>query len=158
MSDRVVLMRRGRIAQEDTPQALFERPNSSFVGSFMGVENALTGVVKLVEPGRVVVASGGYEFAGAWTGTEPPSLGQRVVLMIRAEKVQLRTDTSPRAGMVLRGRVVTRVYKGKYTDTIVETPVGAIHARAWNQDQVPSDHVEILWNEASATIAPETKA
>jgi putative spermidine/putrescine transport system ATP-binding protein len=37
MSDRIVVMDRGRIAQIDTPRALYERPCSRFVADFIGV-------------------------------------------------------------------------------------------------------------------------
>jgi sn-glycerol 3-phosphate transport system ATP-binding protein len=36
MADRVVLMRAGRIEQHGTPQALYERPESTFVAGFIG--------------------------------------------------------------------------------------------------------------------------
>ena len=36
VGDRVVVMREGRVEQEDTPQGVFERPATRFVASFMG--------------------------------------------------------------------------------------------------------------------------
>ncbi|MGE0006979.1 MAG: ABC transporter ATP-binding protein [Parvibaculaceae bacterium] len=156
MSDRVVLMSRGRIAQEGPPQELFERPCSSFVGRFMGVENVLAGTVESIAPGRIGIAVDGHRLAGAWTGAQPPSPGQRVSLMVRAEKVRLFGEKPPPGGMALRGRVLTSVYKGKYTDNIVETPIGTIQARLWDQDRNVSGEVFVAWNEANATMAPET--
>src|SRR5690606_27854008 len=67
MSDRVILMRLGKVAQEGSPGDLFERPCSSFVGAFMGVENMVTGrIASIGADGRVVIAAEGHEFAGAW--------------------------------------------------------------------------------------------
>jgi len=43
MSDRIVLMRNGKIAQLDTPQAMYERPASRYVADFIGETNLLTG-------------------------------------------------------------------------------------------------------------------
>ena len=43
MSDRIILMRRGRIVQEGPPTDLFDRPATRFVADFMGVENLLEG-------------------------------------------------------------------------------------------------------------------
>ena len=45
MSDRVVLMRRGRIEQSGAPVDLFDRPVSRFAAEFMGFENLLSGTV-----------------------------------------------------------------------------------------------------------------
>jgi putative spermidine/putrescine transport system ATP-binding protein len=39
MSDRIVVMDRGRIAQLDTPRGLYERPCSRFVADFIGVSS-----------------------------------------------------------------------------------------------------------------------
>lgn len=36
MSDRIVVMNAGRIEQDDTPEAVFQRPRSRFVAEFMG--------------------------------------------------------------------------------------------------------------------------
>ena len=42
MSDRIILMRKGRIEQSGNPESLFDRPSSRFAASFMGFENLLT--------------------------------------------------------------------------------------------------------------------
>ncbi len=43
MSDRVVVMRAGRIEQEGSPDEVFATPKSHFVAEFMGVTNLLRG-------------------------------------------------------------------------------------------------------------------
>src|SRR5690606_34852533 len=43
MSDRIVLLNRGRIAQDGSPQDLFKHPASRFVAEFMGAENVFEG-------------------------------------------------------------------------------------------------------------------
>ena len=43
MSDRIALMRGGRIAQLDTPRAMYERPASRYVADFLGETNLLAG-------------------------------------------------------------------------------------------------------------------
>ncbi|MDW9452099.1 ATP-binding cassette domain-containing protein [Sinorhizobium meliloti] len=41
LSDRIVVMRGGRIEQSDTPEALYDRPSSRFVANFLGEANLL---------------------------------------------------------------------------------------------------------------------
>lgn len=41
MADRIVIMEGGRIAQQGTPEAVFNRPASPFVAAFMGAENVI---------------------------------------------------------------------------------------------------------------------
>ncbi len=45
MSDRIAVMRHGRIEQLGTPEALYERPTTAFVAGFLGVSNLLDGSV-----------------------------------------------------------------------------------------------------------------
>lgn len=51
MSDRIVVMDQGYIAQVGTPHVVYQRPNSSFVADFIGVMNFLPGIV--TQPGEV---------------------------------------------------------------------------------------------------------
>lgn len=46
LSDRIAVMRDGRIDQFDTPQELFERPTTPFVADFLGAANFLAGKVE----------------------------------------------------------------------------------------------------------------
>ena len=45
MSDRIAVMRDGRIEQLGTPEELYERPRTTFVAGFLGVSNLLDGEV-----------------------------------------------------------------------------------------------------------------
>ena len=62
VSDRVAVMRAGRIVQVGTPRALYERPSSVFVARFLGRANILHGKV---------LAAG----SGAPEGADPPADG-----------------------------------------------------------------------------------
>ena len=55
VSDRVVLMNRGRIEQVGTPQAVWEQPASPFVFSFLGQVNRLQG---RIEDGNLLIGIG----------------------------------------------------------------------------------------------------
>jgi putative spermidine/putrescine transport system ATP-binding protein len=62
LSDRMVVMRAGRIEQAGTPQAVFGAPASRFVAEFLGYENFLTladGRLASVRPERLVVGAAG---------------------------------------------------------------------------------------------------
>src|SRR3990172_10257628 len=45
MSDRIAVMRAGRIEQLGNPEELYERPRTGFVAGFLGVSNLLEGEV-----------------------------------------------------------------------------------------------------------------
>ena len=54
MSDRVAVMNEGEIVQLDTPDTIYEDPNSAFVAGFIGQQNFFNGVAH--EQGRVVTS------------------------------------------------------------------------------------------------------
>ena len=61
VSDLVVVMRDGRIAQMGTPTELYEDPADAFVADFMGEANVIAGEVLAAEGGRARLAIGGAE-------------------------------------------------------------------------------------------------
>ncbi|HEY0295869.1 MAG TPA: ABC transporter ATP-binding protein [Bordetella sp.] len=62
MSDRIAVMKDGRIEQTGTPQALYDRPGNRFVAEFLGIENflppALTG-----QPGTLALRADALRLA-----------------------------------------------------------------------------------------------
>ncbi|MEI8096019.1 MAG: ABC transporter ATP-binding protein [Spirochaetales bacterium] len=57
ISDRVVVMDKGRIEQVGTPQEIYQRPASAFTSGFIGTLNRLAGVWELPAQGVVRVGS-----------------------------------------------------------------------------------------------------
>jgi spermidine/putrescine transport system ATP-binding protein len=154
MSDKIVLMHRGRIIQEGSPSDLFDRPCSSFVGSFMGVENSIVGkVVSVSDDGRVSIAARGHRFTGNWTGAASAKAGEQACLMLRAKKVRRDEAGQSSASPMLVGRTIASVYKGESIEHVIETPLGTIHAR-WAERCEPSSSVAITWKESDVRIAP----
>ena len=88
MSDRVVLLRSGRIEQSGAPVDLFDRPVSRFAAEFMGFENLLPGIVREAHAdGRLVVAIGDVLIHGfSPTPAALPS-GAEALVAVRAERL-----------------------------------------------------------------------
>src|SRR5690606_19247473 len=83
ISDRVVVMERGRITQIDQPYRMYEHPRSRFISDFVGKANLLDGVV--AQPGavaRVTVGAATLEAPG-----DGLPVGARVLLCLRPEKL-----------------------------------------------------------------------
>jgi putative spermidine/putrescine transport system ATP-binding protein len=84
LSDRVILMTEGRVAQVGTPEEIYNFPRSLFVARFLGESNALQGAV--VECGRghaMVKLSNGQAVGGTCHETLPPD--SQAVVVIRPE-------------------------------------------------------------------------
>jgi iron(III) transport system ATP-binding protein len=106
VSDRIVVMEKGRIAQIGTPRELYDQPANAFVADFIGDANLLKGTV-----------SGGVFAAGGLALPVPGSDGA-ATLSIRPERIRL----------VLGGadRVLTATYLGSRMEYVVETGAGEL--------------------------------
>jgi len=67
MSDRIVLMRQGRIAQIGTPRDLYDRPASRYVADFIGDTNLLAGTVVECASGVTTLRVGDVALRGCAT-------------------------------------------------------------------------------------------
>lgn len=157
MSDRIVLMRRGRIEQSGVPVDLFDRPVSRFVAEFMGFENLLQGTVGEVRDREVaLVLSDAVRLIGPWSGKEPPQPGQSATLAVRAERIALTDDVSEGASdrNVLPCRSSGQLYRGKYLDHSVETAIGRVKVRSWDRGG-PTEARAVIWQSEDCVVLPE---
>jgi ABC-type Fe3+/spermidine/putrescine transport system ATPase subunit len=53
LSDRIIVMRSGRIEQQGTPTEIHEAPRTRFVASFLGMKNILSADIVTMSRGRV---------------------------------------------------------------------------------------------------------
>ena len=86
MSDRIVIMRDGRIAQIGTASEIYRAPQSRFVAEFMGETNLFP---VTVEGGSLVSCSQGVRIRAAAGSLGE---GERGLAMVRPEAVQLLED------------------------------------------------------------------
>ncbi len=130
LSDRIAVMRAGRIEQLGDAEALYERPRSRFVSQFLGSCNLLDGEVSGEEGGELRVSTPCGTMYVARDGDLPPP-GRRVTLAVRPEKVAL---TSPGAAGTNKvpGTVEQLIYIGSETHYILSTPGGALTAYVMN--------------------------
>ncbi len=92
ISDRIVLLREGRIAQSGAPRELYERPRNSFVASFTGQANFITGEFRGLKGGFASVgAAAGYLASDPWGKLEGAPDGEgkprMVRFMVRADRI-----------------------------------------------------------------------
>ncbi len=85
LSDRVVVMREGRIAQVGTPWEIYNRPASAFVASFIGSLNVLSALV--VDPEAGTLSLGGQRIMA--NASPQHVAGQSVRLSLRPEMISL---------------------------------------------------------------------
>jgi ABC-type Fe3+/spermidine/putrescine transport system ATPase subunit len=107
-SDRIVLMRAGRVVESGVPARLYREPETTFGARFLGNANVLPTTV--VEPSRTVAVSGRTLEAASWSdNARSIEVGGRATLVARPEALRLATADAANA---LPGRVVDRVFLG----------------------------------------------
>lgn len=121
MSDRIAVMRAGRVEQYAAPSEIYNNPATSFVAAFVGEANLLPARVSKPSDGIIVVAGRDFHI--------PPELvrrfvaGSSVSLAIRSEAVQLAlpgTSTKSR----LAGTVEEVLFAGSTARIIVRLEDG----------------------------------
>jgi len=103
LSDRIAVMRDGRVEQVGTPQEVYEEPATVFVAGFVGMTNFFKGRIVSKEGVYVRVRTEeGYEIVGrlpAPNGAPPDGLseGAAVTVSVRPEALRL-TESRPENG------------------------------------------------------------
>ncbi len=89
MSDRIILMHQGRIVQESSPRALYERPANRFAAAFVGNANLIEAeIVASHGQGRHSVRlPGGLELSGQASRADWRP-GKSVLVCIRPENIE----------------------------------------------------------------------
>ena len=83
MSDRVAVMRNGKLLQVATPGELYRSPHDAFTATFLGKGRLLSGTIVKQEAGMLVVAAEGATFTCRGEGQS----GSAVEVLIRPEHV-----------------------------------------------------------------------
>jgi spermidine/putrescine ABC transporter ATP-binding subunit len=114
LSDRIAIMNRGRIEQLGTPEDIYARPASRFVAEFVGLSTFLEGVVEAVSAaGMRVLVGGGVVTVPVLPGSTP---GQRALLFVRPNEVELLPTDAPESPDALRATVEAATYLGDRMD------------------------------------------
>jgi ABC-type Fe3+/spermidine/putrescine transport system ATPase subunit len=115
MADRIVILDAGCIAQQGTPEAVYNRPASAFVAAFMGAENRVE-LWGQPSSGRFEIESGPANAACTVPLEGRPLARGFVEARFRAEAAQLLTgtvkDAAPAGTLELSGRVESVSYPG----------------------------------------------
>ena len=113
LSDRIAVMKNGRIEQFDRPDMIYKRPATCFVADFIGEANILPGDVVGAVAGMAQVKVQGTETVvqAPLEGKEVPSKGTAVSLVVRPEKMSLRAQPSQHLN-VLEARLEDAIFIG----------------------------------------------
>jgi iron(III) transport system ATP-binding protein len=149
VSDRVIVMDRGRIAQQGTPHELYEAPSSRFLADFIGDANLVDGEVAPGAQGGTFTAGGvGMPVRAGAT----PSAPCAATLAIRPHRLRL---AAPGPG-TLPGVCKRADYLGSRTEYVVGTPWGdlLVFDAAARAPRLPGEQVGVTFDRDAAILLP----
>jgi putative spermidine/putrescine transport system ATP-binding protein len=149
VSDRIVLMRNGRIVESNTPELLYLAPKELFTANFVGETNLLEGVVKEILPDRSLV-----ELRDGMVVEARPSAfrsGDAVVLSVRPERVHSGKEG---LGAVVRNITFMGTYVRLTVDTDSEDLVNFDISTSEDRDYKIGDRVALIWSKRSGILYP----
>ena len=155
LSDRVAVMRDGRVLQVGPPRDLYERPPTRFVADFVGTNNLVPGEVESrgAEGGDMVVRTA----LGPLRAIANGAVSARCVLAVRPENVALGAAAATGEGNRVAGRVSLVSYLGSTVRYDVETAAGLVLKAdirdAWHHDPLPVGRPVTLHFPSSVTLA-----
>ena len=125
MSDQIVIMDRGKIAQVGSPEDIYNNPNSSFVADFIGNANFIDAVVTEIGTDSLTVTVQGKSII-VEKSAEEFTEGEEVYLAIKPEAVDISLSSTG-----FKGKLDVSSFLGSITEYKIEFEnsfITAIHS------------------------------
>lgn len=154
MSDRIAVMRAGRIEQVGTGDDIYTRPETPFVATFLGEQNVFRGCIQRVDSGIALVETAAGLLAGRMQAALKP--GQQAMLMVRPERLAI----GPRGAHAnsISGKLIRRDLEGPFLTLHVMTgtqPITVQRPNDASSSTASGDSVELsFWPEDAIVMAP----
>ena len=128
MSDRIVVMEKGKICQIGSPNEIYENPASVFVAGFLGLSNIFSAVCTKITRAKKTI-----EFEGLTIEIESEKLNKsdKISIMIRPENIQIYKKKNASNKEDFLGFIKSKIYLGstiQYQVKIKDGPVILINA------------------------------
>lgn len=124
LADQIVVLRGGAMLQSGPAAEVFQRPASSAVARFIGVENILDGRIAEIGGGVIVVAIGAQTLHAA-SAAAPEGVGTAVRLSIRAEDVAIASPAEARTSLPGRNRLNGKIVGLRSLGALVSLEIDA---------------------------------
>ena len=162
MASRIAVMDHGKIVQVDTPDRIYEAPNSVYVADFIGDVNIITGLASHIQ---------GDSAELDWEPGAAPIKGQvgagvraksKASFVIRPEKVGISKTEPMEHGNRIKGQVEDIAYLGNIStyyvrvanDTLIKSQT-ANNRRLARRDITWRDEVWLSWRDTAGIVLGE---
>jgi ABC-type Fe3+/spermidine/putrescine transport system ATPase subunit len=159
LSDRIGVMRAGRLEQVGTARELYERPASVFVAGFLGESNLLAGQVTRLDGDRAELRVPGWPAPVRGVAAPGLRVGEKATALVRPEHVRIGSEEigAPDAPESVEARVEEVVYLGDMVALRLLAPGSAtLWCRRFARDGVPAGGtVKTGFGRADVRILPD---
>lgn len=154
MSDRIILLNKGKIEQDGSPREIYEEPRNLFVAKFIGEINIFDAtVIERLDSERVRANVEGRDCA-IYVDQEVTA-GQKLKVLLRPEDVLLEELDENESSKAIIGHIRERNYKGMTLESTVELDHNGklvLVSEFFNEDDPNIDHslnqrVGVTWIE-----------
>ncbi|HEY3542665.1 MAG TPA: ABC transporter ATP-binding protein [Gaiellaceae bacterium] len=156
MSNKVAVMRDGKIEQVGHPRDVYERPQSRFVADFIGTSNFIDGVVEAKEGSSYRVRT---EDGVLLVPSESQfDVGDNVVVAARPEHIEITPGSNGTAPNVWNGRIAVRSFLGEVVDHVVSVGSRELRARCNSKVSIPAEtDVTVRFHEEAFSLIPASE-
>lgn len=152
MSDRIILMNKGKIEQVGSPREIYRHPKTSFVADFIGVANIIKATVTASKNSLITINLLGAEFA--LHHEQELAINSTVKIVIRPEAIQLVDLPSEQA--ILKAVVKSSVFMGAHQEYVLTVNEVDILVIVSNPNELKvhkvGDSVGIIFNRENISI------
>jgi putrescine transport system ATP-binding protein len=148
VASRIAVMEKGVLQQVATPGEIYENPKTRYIAGFIGDVNVFDGAVSKISDGCIEIdANAGYKFKTR--SSEPVTVGQKVALALRPEKIRINRDKPATDVNVVPGKVEDVGYLGSishyHVRTAADERITALRANAAHTVEQPITWEDSVW-------------
>ncbi|MEN1968754.1 ABC transporter ATP-binding protein [Lentibacillus sp. N15] len=153
MSDRIVVMNKGKIEQMGSPNEIYEKPKTRFVANFIGETNIFKGVVDHLDRDYALLNVAGQHVLIPKSNDLKEA--EEVYISVRPENTGIVSEKQNEP-FVLTGAFKEKIYIGTTTKVVVELNDGSemvVHESNGKMDDMQKgNEISISWEPAHSVI------
>jgi spermidine/putrescine transport system ATP-binding protein len=150
VSDRIAVMKDGKILQTGTPSEIYESPSDTFVANFIGESNMMEGTVIDLQGDQATVDAENIGSIKICTIDKPVKTGDHVKFTMRPEKIKIshvKPDLPPERINLITARVDEVIYTGFLSKYFIKLESKYIFKIFKQHIKYFSDETPIKWKD-----------
>jgi len=167
MSDRICIMREGKIIQSGSPRELYDEPINRYVADFVGKTNFINGeVIDSSASGVSIKSQSGQVLEGVQPNGAPPlARGSMASVAVRPEMISIAAanESGSNTDITINGKVMNRIFLGEHSEYLVATEgygdvmvLSPKSLESINKSFNPGDNVSISWQPEAVLVLGDT--